>query len=228
MLPEKGHQLLLLGCQFLSHGANIDKKILTPNFFRSIPYFFRSLLGNRLHPCFLFLVSFSHSSLCPAPPPRAGVQVSYVHRSAPGTAFICTSLGGGDRFRPLPERLEHNIPMAGTFSCTSETCTWGADHRKPLHSDPSSRRPPPRITTRGPAPTRRIPAHLETPTVPTHKRDPRITERGIDESVPHRPGGGERVRWRCCSSRGRTADRPTAPDTAEHIDYQSAHTVASH
>ena len=46
-------------------------------------------------------------------------------------------------------------------------------------------------------------------------------ESSIDESVPRRPGGGERVRWRCCSSRGRTADRPTAPDTAEHIDYQS-------
>ena len=184
--------------------------------------------------CFFspFLVSFSFFpfvTLSCSPSSCAGVQVSYVHRSAPGTAFICTSLGGGDRFRPLPERLEHNISMAGTFSCTSETCTWGADHRKPLHSDPSSRQhPPPRITTRGPAPTRRIPAHLETPTVPTHKRDPRITERGIAESVPHRPGGGERVRWRYCSSRGQTADRPTAPDTAEHIDCQSAHTVASH
>ena len=53
-------------------------------------------------------------------------------------------------------------------------------------------------------------------------------ESGIAESVSHRPGGGERVRWRYCSSRGQTADRPTAPDTAEHIDCRSAHTVASH
>ena len=98
--------------------------------------------------CFFspFLVSFSFFpfvTLSCSLSSRAGVQVSYVHRSAPGTAFICTRLGGGDRFRPLPERLEHNISMAGTFSCTSETCTWGADHRKPLHSDPSSRRHPP-------------------------------------------------------------------------------------
>lgn len=53
-------------------------------------------------------------------------------------------------------------------------------------------------------------------------------ESSIDESVLRRPGGGERDRWRCCSFRGRTAGRPTAPDTGEHIDCQSAHRVASH
>ena len=55
--------------------------------------------------------------------PRAGVQVSYVHRSAPPVAFLCTSLSDKARFRPFSERLVHNITTAGTFHCTSQTCT---------------------------------------------------------------------------------------------------------
>ena len=42
MLPEKGHQLLFLCRQFLFHGANINKISYTPNFFRSLPRYFRS------------------------------------------------------------------------------------------------------------------------------------------------------------------------------------------
>ena len=70
MLPEQGHQLLLLGCQFLSHGANIDKKNLTPNFFRSIPYFFRSFFGNRP-----FLCHFAFS--------RGSVTIPHIHKPQP-------------------------------------------------------------------------------------------------------------------------------------------------
>ena len=62
----------------------------------------------------------------------------------------------------------------------------------------------------------------------TPESPPIIIGRDIDESGPRRPGGGDRVRWRCCSSRGQTVDRPTSPDTEEHIDCQSTHIAANH
>ena len=163
MLPEKGHQLLFLGCQFLSHGAKIDKNLQTPNFFRSIPYFFRSSSETESSPrplssripahsyspspsfpvpsypslfwgaflsCFFSL--FPLVTLLRSPLPYAGVQVSYIHRSASLVAFLCTSLSDKGRFRPFSERLVHNITTAGTFSCTSETCTWRADGQFPI------------------------------------------------------------------------------------------------
>ena len=69
MLPEKGHQLLLLGCQFLSHGANINKKSLTPNFFRSIPYFFRSFCKTDSDPHLFPLLSPAFDPGTPPSPP---------------------------------------------------------------------------------------------------------------------------------------------------------------
>ena len=60
---------------------------------------------------------------------RFYVQVSYVHRSVPPVAFLCTRLGDKGRFRPFSERLVHNITTAGTFGCTSQTCTQGPTSR---------------------------------------------------------------------------------------------------
>ena len=181
-------------------------------------------------PLFLFLFLFSHSSLCPAPPRPAPVYKSRMYTALLLELRLSVQDSAGEiDFGLFPKDLNIISPWQGRSVAQARLVHGGpTTGNLSTRIHPPADTPPQRITTRGPAPTRRIPAHLETPTVPTHKRDPRITERGIDESVPHRPGGGERVRWRCCSSRGRTADRPTAPDTAEHIDYQSAHKVASH
>ena len=115
--------------------------ILTPHlppfpYLPILPFFWGSF-----PPCFFSLFSTHHFTLLPLP--RAGVQVSYVHRSAPPVAFLCTSLGDKGRFRPFSERLVHNITTAGTFDCTSQTCTQGPTSRN--HTlGPTSRRFPPR------------------------------------------------------------------------------------
>ncbi len=103
--------------------------ILTPHlppfpYLPILPFF-----GGSFPPCFFSLFSTHPFTLLPLP--RAGVQVSYVHRSAPPVAFLCTSLSDKGQFRPFSERLVHNITTAGTFSCTSQTCTSGADRRRP-------------------------------------------------------------------------------------------------
>lgn len=83
MLPEKGHQLLFLGCQFLFHGANINKFLYTPNFFRSIPCFFRSY-G---FPDPLLLDGRTSGAL------PSFVQTPFEQQFTPQTLITCTNLG---------------------------------------------------------------------------------------------------------------------------------------
>ena len=169
----------------------------------------------RLHPCFF---PFSHSShypalLCPTPVYKSRMY-TILHFLLRFYVQVSAIRGDFDLFPKVHK------PDLYT----------GADRRKLLPLGPiippippcSPTREHPREHPRRPTPTDK---HQRSP---NPREPPRITGRGIDESVLRRPGGGERDRWRCCSFRGRTAGRPTAPDTEEHIDCQSARRVASH
>ena len=85
--------------------------ILTPHlppfpYLPILPFFWGSF-----PPCFFSLFSTHHFTLLPLP--CAGVQVSYVHRSAPPVAFLCTSLSDKGQFRPFPKDLYIISPRQG-------------------------------------------------------------------------------------------------------------------